>query len=145
MFIVGILTVSEFHYNCYFITLLRILYSDSLLSHFVEKMDAKSNPSEIRNRAVGILLAGITQKKVSNDVGVSIRTIKRWRLKYRKGESLEHRPGARPPKKLSRTSKITIAKSLGKDGSRHALWHTGLLLWVIQCLRIQFTGIYKSP
>ena len=51
-------------------------------------MDVKSNPSEIRNRAVGMLLVGITQKKVAKDVGVSIRTIKRWWLKHSKGEAL---------------------------------------------------------
>ena len=57
-------------------------------------MEVKSNPSEIRNRAVGMLLAGITQKKVAKDVWTSIRTIKRWRLKHKRGENLEHRPGA---------------------------------------------------
>ena len=79
-------------------------------------MDVKFKTSQVRNRAVGLLLADITQNNVAKRVGKYIRTIKRWWLKHKKGESLEHRPGAGRPKKLSRISKITIAKSLGKRG-----------------------------
>ena len=77
-------------------------------------MNVKIRPSDVRNRAVGMLQAGITQVNVATEFGKSIRTIKRWWLKQKRGESLEHRQGAGRPKSLCRASKIAIAKSLGK-------------------------------
>ena len=77
-------------------------------------MDVRNTTLEVRNRAVGMLEGGITQINVAKEVGKSIRTIKRWWLKQKSGGNLEHRPGAGRPKKLSRVSKIVIAKSLGK-------------------------------
>ena len=77
-------------------------------------MDVRNTTLEVRNRAVGMLQGGITQINVAKEVGKSIRTIKRWWLKQKSGGNLEHRPGAGRRKKLSRVSKIVIAKSLGK-------------------------------
>ena len=77
-------------------------------------MNVKIRPSDVRNRPVGMLQAGITQVNVATKFGKFIRTIKRWWLKQKRGESLEHRQSAGRPKWLSRASKIAIANSLGK-------------------------------
>ena len=60
------------------------------------------------------LSEGISQKSVAQMFGKDIRTIRRWWAKHKRNESLRHKTGAGPPKKLNRISKIVIAKSLEK-------------------------------
>ena len=77
-------------------------------------MDVNENKLQVRNRAIGMLLAGSTQKVVANELGKDIRTVRRWWVRYNSSKDLQHRKGAGRPKKLNRRSKILIAKSLGK-------------------------------
>ena len=46
-----------------------------------------------RTRAVCMIEAGIFIKKVAKDIGVSVRTIRRWLLRFKAGESLQNRGG----------------------------------------------------
>ena len=77
-------------------------------------MDVYSDRNQIRMLAMGMLDAGSTQKKVALDLGFNISTIRRWWVKFKSGETLQHRKGAGRPKCLSRISKIIITKSLNK-------------------------------
>ena len=77
-------------------------------------MDAQIAKFESRTRAIIQLSKGISQKSVAQIFGKDIRTIRRWWAKHNRNESLLHRKGAGPPKKLNRISKIVIAKSLEK-------------------------------
>ena len=104
-------------------------------------MNVKIRPSGVRNRAVGMLQAGITQVNVATEFGKSIRTIKRWWLKQKRGESLEHRQGAGRPKSLSRASKSQSPNLWGNDASQYDLWPGESQHPVILSLKTQSTGI----
>ena len=41
-------------------------------------MDVIENKLQVRNRAIGMLLAGSTQKSVANILGKDIGTVRRW-------------------------------------------------------------------
>ena len=77
-------------------------------------MSVRLDKVEVRSRAIGMLLSGKTQKNVALSLGKDVSTIQRWWYKHKAHKSLQHRRGAGRPKKLSRVSKIVIAKSLGK-------------------------------
>ena len=77
-------------------------------------MDVNENKLQVRNRAIGMLLAGYTQKYVANKLCKDIRTVRRWWARYNCSKDLQHTKGAGRPKRLIRRSKIIIAKSLGK-------------------------------
>ena len=46
-----------------------------------------------RTRSVYMIEAGIFIEKVARDIGVSVRTIRRWLLRSKAGESLQNRRG----------------------------------------------------
>ena len=69
---------------------------------------------EVKNKAIGLLLAGKTQKEVAKRFKVTTRTVKRWWRKEKNGESQEDKQRSGRPKKLTRVAKIVIAKSLAK-------------------------------
>ena len=77
-------------------------------------MDVISDKTNVRNFAMGKLEAGSTQRKVAQELGYDISTIRRWWAKYKYGESLRHRQGTGAPKKLKKIAKIMITKSLQK-------------------------------
>ncbi|KAI6648620.1 hypothetical protein LOD99_7977 [Oopsacas minuta] len=77
-------------------------------------MNMRLEKVEVRNRAIGMLLSGKTQKTVALSLGKDVSTIQRWWYKHKAHKSLQHKRGAGRPKMLSRVSKIVIAKSLGK-------------------------------
>ena len=77
-------------------------------------MDVISDKTNVRNFAMGKLEAGSTQRKVAQELGYDISTIRRWWAKYKYGESLRHRQGTGAPKKLKKIAKIMITKSLEK-------------------------------
>ena len=69
---------------------------------------------EVKNKAIGLLLAGKTQREVAETFQVTTRTVKRWWRKEKHGESQEDKKRTGRPKKLTRVAKIVIAKSLAK-------------------------------
>ena len=46
-------------------------------------MDVNEDKLQVRNRAIGMLLAGSTQKYVANKLGKDIRTVRRWLARYK--------------------------------------------------------------
>jgi transposase len=76
----------------------------------------KEHSLSTRNRAIGQLEAGKRQVEVASDLGISVRTIRRWWHRHASGDTLENKCGRGRKKKLSRVAKITIAKSLTKKG-----------------------------
>ena len=69
---------------------------------------------EVKNKAIGLLLAGKTQREVAKRFKVTTRTVKRWWRKEKHGESQKDKQRSGRPKKLTRVAKIVIAKSLAK-------------------------------
>ena len=68
----------------------------------------------VRNRAIGMILAGMSQTKVSHALKINLRTIQRWWALSRGGKSLNNKPGRCRKNSLSKAAKIIIAKSLSK-------------------------------
>ena len=69
---------------------------------------------EARNQAVGMLLAGASQQAVAQRFSVTVRTVQRWWRRSKTCDSLQDKERSGRPKKLSRVSKIVLAKSLTK-------------------------------
>lgn len=75
---------------------------------------AKEYDIEVRSKAVGMLMAGKAQKEVAEELGVNIRTLKRWWALHKAGKSLGNKPGRGRKSTVSKIAKIVIAKSVGK-------------------------------
>ena len=69
---------------------------------------------EVKNKAIGLLLAGKTQREVAKRFEVTKRTVKRWWRREKHGESQEDKKRTGRPRKLTRVAKIVISKSLAK-------------------------------
>ena len=77
-------------------------------------MDVMKPRFAVRERAIGMIEAGSTQKTVANTLGVTIRTVRNWCTRHRAGYLLDDKPRSGRPTKLSRVPKIIIRKSIGK-------------------------------
>ncbi|KAI6647362.1 Transposase-like [Oopsacas minuta] len=95
-------------------------------------MDVKMTRLSIRERSIGMLLAGSSQRTVADTLGVTIRTVKNWNKKQKAGEMLNDKPRSGRPPKLSRVPKIIIRKSIGKR------WHSTRKL-------AKYISTYKRP
>ena len=69
---------------------------------------------EVRGRAMGMIEAGMKQKRVADTVGVSLRTLEYWWANYKKTGSVSKKKRTGRPKILGRIEKIIISKSVGK-------------------------------
>ena len=69
---------------------------------------------DVRNRAIGMILAGMSQTMVSHALKINLRTIQRWWALSKSGKSLSNKPGRGRKNSLSKVAKIIIAKSLSK-------------------------------
>ena len=96
---------------------------------------------EVKNKAIGILLAGKTLREVEKMFEVTTRTVKRWWRKEKHGESQEDKKRTGRPKKLTRVAKIVIAKSLAKKRQSNVNWLLDFLLRVISVVRTLSIGI----
>ena len=74
-------------------------------------MDVREHDIRIRSEAIGMLRSGVTQQNVALDMDVSLKSVKRWRSTYKKGETKTRSGG---PPILNRIMKIVISKSMGK-------------------------------
>ena len=77
-------------------------------------MDVNDHGIELSNRAIRMLKAGLTLKKVSETLDISLRSVQRWSSREKLGQSLGTLPRSGRPKILSRVSKIIISKTLCK-------------------------------
>ena len=77
-------------------------------------MDVMKPRFAVRERAIGMIEAGSTEKTVANTLGVTIRTVRNWCTRHRAGYFLDEKPRSGRPTKLSRVPKIIIRKSIGK-------------------------------
>lgn len=73
---------------------------------------------ELRNRAVGMVVAGKQPSEVAKILGVSKASVNRWCSRSQAGKSLQDAPRSGRPSALSRVGKIVVAKSVGKR------WHS---------------------
>ena len=69
---------------------------------------------EVRGEAIGLLNAGMRISEVAKRVGVSTRTIKRWKKMKKMSNSVVPKKSSGRPKILDRVAKIVISKSLTK-------------------------------
>ena len=100
------MVIEELKYNCYstgyiiaaiFLVFSKILFSLPRLD-LLPNMDVNEDKLQVRNRAIGRLLAVSTQKYVANKLGKDIRTVRRWLARYNSSKDLQHRMGAGRPK-----------------------------------------------
>ena len=70
-------------------------------------MDVNDHGNELSSRDIGMLRAGLTMKKVSERLNVSLRSVQRWSHR----DKLEQTLGTLP---RSGRPKIIISKTLGK-------------------------------
>ena len=70
---------------------------------------------EVRGRAMGMIEAGMKQKRVAEAVGVNLRTLEYWWANYKKTGSVSKKKRTGRPKILGRIEKIIISKSVGKS------------------------------
>ena len=70
----------------------------------------------LKNKAVGMMEAGISPVQVSRTLGMSTRTLRLWKERVRAGKSLEIKPGRGRKTAVTREAKIVISKSLKKRG-----------------------------
>ena len=47
----------------------------------------------LRNQTMGMLMGAATQKQVATNMGVTVRTVRGWWLRFKKGDSLTNRSG----------------------------------------------------
>ena len=79
-------------------------------------MDVNDHGIKLRNKAIGMLKGGLTLKKVSETLDISLRSVQRRSSRETHGQSLGTLPRSGRPKILSRVSKIIISKILCKRG-----------------------------
>ncbi|KAI6651203.1 hypothetical protein LOD99_5350 [Oopsacas minuta] len=112
-------------------------------------MNVRLEKVEVRNRAIGMLLSGKTQKTVALSLGKDVSTIQRWWYKHKAHKSLQHKRGAGRPKKLPRVSKIVIANHWTRDTSRQNLWigtyKHGKYCFKGHCTPVFVQGFKSSP
>ena len=71
-------------------------------------MDVKNHGLAVRLRAIGMIQAGMTQKKVATELHVSLRSIERWWKADKLGKSQETKPRCGRPKLRCGRPKITF-------------------------------------
>ena len=69
---------------------------------------------EVRSEAVGRIKAGLSIKQVAGEMNLPYRTVQKWWMKSKRGESLKNKTGKGRKTILSRRAKIVISKSVGK-------------------------------
>ena len=72
--------------------------------------------TDVRIWAVGMLEAGLTKAQVAKDVGVNLRTVKRWWNKWNEEHSLENWKSGGRPSVLTAAYIMVISKSVHKNG-----------------------------
>ena len=66
-----------------------------------QKMKVKNFDLGVRNRAIGMIQAGMSQRDVALDVGASIRAVQRWWQKFKAVGSGADRPRSGHPSNIS--------------------------------------------
>lgn len=68
----------------------------------------------LRGKAVGMVTAGQTVRKVADEIGVHYSTVSRWCSKHKAGEPLSDKKRCGRPSVQTKVSKIVLSKSLTK-------------------------------
>ena len=76
----------------------------------------KMTKTDDRMRAIGKLEEGCTQIKVAQELGVNVRTVKRWWSRWKTEKSVDFRKKSGRPKILKKEAKLVISKSMHKRG-----------------------------
>ena len=67
-----------------------------------------------RTRAVSMIEAGLSIHKVAKVVGVAVRTIRRWLMRFNSCMFLQNKRGRGRKKSVTMVPKVVIAKTIGK-------------------------------
>lgn len=117
----------------------------------------KEHSLSTRYRAVGMVNGGMTQGQVAEELGVGVRTIKRWMARDRQGEALENRKGRGRKTSISRVAKIVLAKSVLKrhqstrklarklTGKHHPVSKSTVQRYLKQCLHLKPLKPHRQP
>ena len=77
-------------------------------------MKVKNFNLGVRNRAVGIIQAGMSQRDVALEVGASVRAVQHWWQKIKPVGSAADRLRSGHPSSISNVAKIVLKKAVGK-------------------------------
>ena len=117
----------------------------------------KEHSLSTRYRAVGMVNGGMTQGQVAEELGVGVRTIKRWMARDRQEEALENRKGRGRETSISRVAKIVLAKSALKrhqstrklarklTGKHHPVSKSTVQRYLKQCLHLKPLKPHRQP
>ena len=77
---------------------------------------AGTSRESVRERAIGMIGGGCTQRQVAERLSLALRTVNTWWRRFVQGERLGDRPRSGRPTKVSRVAKIVCAKAANKKG-----------------------------
>ena len=77
---------------------------------------ADTSRESVRERAIGMIGGGCTQRQVAERLSLALRTVNTWWRRFVQGERLGDRPRSGRPTKVSRVAKIVCAKAANKKG-----------------------------
>lgn len=72
--------------------------------------------NETRARAIGMMESGLSTSAIASRLGVSERTVIRWRGRLKRNESLSDKPRSGRPIKIHGVARQVISKAVGKRG-----------------------------
>ena len=68
----------------------------------------------LRNRAIGMIEAGMSQSQVARKVSAHLRTVQRWWKQFKTHGTVADRPRSGRPTSLSMVAKLVMKKAVGK-------------------------------
>ena len=81
---------------------------------------AGTSRESVRERAIGMIGGGCTQRQVTERLSLALRTVNTWWRRFVQGERLGDRPRSGRPTKVSRVAKIVCAKAAQQKGSKRS-------------------------
>ena len=79
-------------------------------------MDVNDHGNELRSRVIGMLRAGLTMKKVSERINVSLRSVQIWSHRDKLGQTLGTLARSGRPKSSPESQKSSFRRLWAKEG-----------------------------
>ena len=84
-------------------------------------MDVNDHGIELRNKAIGMLKAGLTLKKVSENLDISLQSVQRWSSREKLGQSLGTLPRSDAQKSFLAFPKSSYPRLCAREENLHDL------------------------
>lgn len=90
--------------------------AERLPGNVCRKMKVNNFDIGVRNRAIGMIQAGMSQRDVALKVRASVRAVQRWWQKFKAVGSVADRPRSGRPSSICTVAKIVLKKAVRKRG-----------------------------